>query len=257
MSSDTKSADKWPLNLSVNKSQPPVSIVTATYNRRKFIPRLIDYILYQTYPRERLQWVIFDDGTDRIWDLLEPYASTLNIVYLTSDVKLNISEKRNKLHNAASGELIVNMDDDDYYPPERVSHAVQTLLGKKVDLVGSSKVFLYFTDDASIWEVGPYTHIKKNHSTFGTMAYTKAYAVAHKCDESKTYAEEVEFTNNYKTPLYQLDPMKVMLVICHAENTFSKHKLRDTENPLVKKSSYKLKSFIRDAKIRDFYTSLK
>ena len=55
-------------------------------------------------------------------------------------------------------------------------------------------------------------------------------------------AEELSFTNNYKTPLAQLDPMKTMLVMCHSENTFSKGKLRDTPSPIMRKTGLKLKN---------------
>lgn len=32
------------------------------------------------------------------------------------------------MHEKSKGDILVYMDDDDYYPPERVSHAVETLL---------------------------------------------------------------------------------------------------------------------------------
>lgn len=230
---------------------PPVSILTPTYNRRKFLPWLITHIRAQVYPRERMEWVILDDGTDCVRDLLEPHTSELNIVYIRSETKLNIGEKRNRLHAAARGTILVNMDDDDYYSPDRVSHAVQTLLSKKVELVGSTRNFLFFSDDGGIWEVGPYN---KNHATFGTMAYTKKYAVSHPCDPTVVYAEEISFTKNYTTPLAQLDPYKVMCVICHSENTFSKNKLRESPSPLIRKTSLKLNVFMRKSEMREFYS---
>jgi glycosyltransferase involved in cell wall biosynthesis len=237
----------WP---TVNKTHPSVSILTPTYNRRRFLPWLIECIRAQTYPRDRMEWVVYDDGTDKIEDLLIPHMKELNIQYFSSDSKLNIGAKRNFLHTKARGEICVTMDDDDYYMPERVAHAVLTLQRNKTTIVGSTRNFLYFTDDGSIWSVGPYG---PRHGTFGTMAYTREYARAHPCNEDVTHAEEVNFTESYKAPLAQLDPFKVMLVMCHSENTFSKHKLRDAADPLIKKTDYKLKAFIRDAKLREFY----
>jgi len=241
---------EWPANLPKRPTHPPVSIVTPTYNRRKFIPMLIEHIKAQTYPAERMEWVVFDDGSDPIEDLLKPHEKTLNIRYLRSETKLNVGAKRNRLHAEARGEVIVVMDDDDWYSPERVAHAVQTLRARKVQIVGSTRNHLYFTDDGSIWETGPFN---PNHGTFGTMAYTKAYAVSHPCDETVTYAEEVAFTKNYSEPLAQLDPMKVMLVMCHSENTFSKHALRDKPSPVMKRTELKLRTFLRTAAMRDFY----
>lgn len=242
----------WPANLPKNPAFPPVSILTPTYNRRKFIPWLMECIRAQTYPKERMEWLVYDDGSDPIEDLLTPHKESMNIRYFRSESKLNIGKKRNFLHGEARGTILVTMDDDDYYPPERIAHAVHTLLAKKAPLAGSSINHLYFTDDRSIWRIGPYN---PRHGTFGTMAYTKEYAMTHPCDESKLNAEEVEFTESYKAPLVQLDPLKVMLVMCHSENTFSKDKLRSTTNPLIKQTDMKLKAFIRNAKMREFYAT--
>jgi glycosyltransferase involved in cell wall biosynthesis len=243
----------WPDEIKRVKSTPFVSIVTPTYNRRQFIPWLIRCVEHQTYPREYTEWVIYDDGSDSIYDIIEPFISTLNIRYIRGDIKLNVGAKRNALNAAARGDIIVTMDDDDYYPPERISHAVQMLQLRKCEIAGSTRLNLYYTDDGSIWEVGPYN---SKHATFGTMAYTKRYAETHKCDESVVYAEEAAFTSNYSEPMAQLDPNKVMLVICHNDNTFSKDGIRKGgENPVVKKTGMKIRAFIKNADLRNFYKS--
>ena len=41
--------------------------------------------------------------------------------------KMTLGAKRNYMHRFARGDIIVYMDDDDYYPPTRISHAVETL----------------------------------------------------------------------------------------------------------------------------------
>jgi len=228
-----------------------VSIITPTCNRRKFLPWLIDNIKQQTYPREYMEWVVYDDGTDSIRDVLEPHMATLKIRYIREETKANIGVKRNRLHAEAQGDILVTMDDDDYYPPERVAHAVRKLLTTKVEICGSSRNHMLFTDDKSIWEVGPYAPY---HATFGTMAFKKSYTLTHSCDESVTFAEELSFTNRYSSPLAQLDPMKTMLVICHSQNTFNKDKLRKEGSPAVKKTQLGVKSFIKSKAARDFYT---
>lgn len=247
--------------------KPFVSIVTPTYNRRRFIPQCVAGIRAQSYPLDHIEWLIYDDGIDKIGDLVSPDSPLvrgLRVRYFSSDSKLNIGIKRNFLHDQAAGEVIVTMDDDDYYSPDRVLHAVNTLIstckphiskplgGCEDGICGSSRNFMYFTDDKSMWEVGPYG---PRHATFGTMAYTKAYALKHRCDESVTYAEEIVFTNNYKSPLVQLDPLKVMVVICHRENTFNKDKLRNDTNPFIKRSGIKLRQLVRDSSAREFYTN--
>jgi glycosyltransferase involved in cell wall biosynthesis len=242
----------WPDNLTKSNSQPPVSILTPTYNRSKFLLGCIECIKAQTYPKERMEWVVLDDGPEPIWNILAPYEKELNIQYVRKESKMSIGAKRNLLHELARGTILVNIDDDDYYSCDRVKHAVHRLLSSKLQIAGSSRNVLYYTDDKSIWEVGPYGNY---HATFGTMAYTKKYAVEHPCNETVAYAEEIEFTKKYTEPLIQLDPLKVMVVICHNANTFSKDKLRHEISPNVKKTSLKLKSFISDKKLRDFYVN--
>jgi glycosyltransferase involved in cell wall biosynthesis len=243
----------WPSNLTANPAKPPVSIVTPTYNRNKFIPALIECIKDQTYPKERIEWLVYDDSNTPVWELLLPYEKELNIRYFRSETKLTIGEKRNKLNEEARGTYIVTMDDDDYYFPQRVATAVQALLSHKMDIAGCSRNQLYFTDDASIWHVGPYGVY---HATFGTMAYSKKYANAHKCDETVAFAEEIKFTNRYTEPLLQLNPDTVMLVMCHKENTFNKSKLRTDGNPSFKKTDLKLDDILKNPKLRDFYKSV-
>ena len=51
--------------------QPFVSICTPTFNRRPFIPYMIKCFEHQDYPREKMEWIIIDDGTDSIEDLVK------------------------------------------------------------------------------------------------------------------------------------------------------------------------------------------
>ena len=237
---------------------PLVSIVTPTYNRRRFIPALIKMIQSQTYPINRIEWLIYDDGQEEIKDLIDEARKSLpKTFFIWSEEKLTIGEKRNSLNDRARGEIIVAMDDDDFYFPERVSEAVYALTtkrdGVKYELAGSSEAYMFFTDTKEIWKAGPYFH---GHATNGTMAWTKNYALKHRYDETVAYAEEKSFLENYKNPLVQLNPMKVMLVMSHSDNTFDKTELRKTENPWLVKTSLKINDFIEDPELREFFNGL-
>ena len=234
---------------------PLVSIVTPTYNRRRFIPSLIKIVQQQTYPRDLLEWLIYDDGQEPIGDLIDAAKADLpKTRYIFSEDKMTLGEKRNKLNEEAQGEIIVAMDDDDFYFPERVSAAVTALQNAPaVDLAGSSKVFMYFTDTKDIYEIGPYF---PKHATNGTMAWRKRYAMSRRYDETVAFAEEKSFLEDYKNSLIQLNPYKVMLVMSHSDNTFDKTQLRNKENPLFKKTVLKLKDFIVDKELREFFGSL-
>jgi hypothetical protein len=122
-----------------------------------------------------------------------------------------------------------------------------------VDLAGSSEIYMYYSDIKVIYKLGPYA---PTHATNGTMAWRKKYSDSHLYDETVTHAEEKSFLDEYKHPMIQLDPMKVMLVMSHTDNTFDKKKMRDqVGNPYVKKTTMKLRDFIRDGKIREFFAT--
>uniref|UniRef100_A0A6C0DNZ2 Glycosyltransferase 2-like domain-containing protein n=1 Tax=viral metagenome TaxID=1070528 RepID=A0A6C0DNZ2_9ZZZZ len=236
-------------------SRPFVSVVTPTYNRRRFLPSLIQCYLSQTYPKDRMEWIILDDGEDCVRDVFEEAIkkhSIPNVRYIYKDEKHLIGAKRNILNKEAKGEILVAMDDDDFYFPERVAHAVTRLqAAPKVELAGSSEIFMYYTDIQKIYRLGPYG---ERHATNGTMAWRKSYTLTHTYDETVTFAEEKSFLDQYRHPMVQLDPKKVMLVISHSENTFDKKKLRDTPNPYMKLTDIKLSQFIRDANLRAFFS---
>jgi glycosyltransferase involved in cell wall biosynthesis len=229
-----------------------VSVITPTYNRRKFIPYLIECYKSQTYPKNQMEWIIYDDGSDSVRDLFDNLKLP-NIRYIYEEEKQNIGVKRNRLNKEANGDIIIAMDDDDYYPPERVSYVVKMLRARPgIQLAGASEIYMYYSDIQKIYKLGPYA---QNHATNGTMAWLKSYANNHSYDENVTHAEEKSYLDEYKNPMIQLDPFKTMLVMSHSENTFDKKKMREIENPFIKITSFKLKDFISDKNARDFYAN--
>jgi glycosyltransferase involved in cell wall biosynthesis len=236
------------------KDFPFVSVLTPTYNRRRFIPYLIECYLHQTYPKDRMEWLIYDDGSDEVRDLFisGKAAAIPNLRYIRETEKVNIGAKRNRLNREAKGDIMVAMDDDDYYPPERVKAAVQAFKQYPgTELAGSSEVYMYYSDIQQIYKLGPYM---KTHATNGTMAWRRSYALTHTYDETVTHAEEKSFLDEYKHLMIQLDPKKVMLVMSHSENTFDKKKMREQpNNPFVKKTELKIRDFIAQPFLREFY----
>jgi glycosyltransferase involved in cell wall biosynthesis len=227
---------------------PYVSVVTPTYNRRRFIPALIECFKSQDYPTNRIEWIILDDGTDKVRDIFD--KSSVSVRYYSEDIKRSIGFKRNRLNNLAKGDVIVCMDDDDYYPPERISHAVVSLYNSKINICGSSEIYLFYSDTKEIYRVGPYS---EGHATNGTLAYRQSYLENHRHDEV-THAEESSFLNNFTESMIQLDPFKVQLLMSHSENTFDKKKIR--ENPMFKLTELRLEHFIKNKKLSEFYKSI-
>lgn len=262
------------INRTVAVMLPFVSVCTPTFNRRPFIAAMLQCFHHQTYPKDRMEWIIVDDGTDPIEDLVSQHPC---VQYYRLGEKISLGKKRNLMHEKARGDIIVYMDDDDYYPPDRVSHAVETLLHHKkrktgVKLAGSSEMCIYFksgerssphpsssgpatTGRGQMVQFGPYG---PNHATAATFAFWKELLselnLAY--DADACLAEERAFLRGYTVPMAQLDPMKVILVFSHEHNTFDKRVLLQNlgkPNSGMQVSTRTVADFIKEPDLLRFY----
>ena len=259
----------------MQQMQPPfVSVCTPTFNRRPFIAAMMQCFNHQTYPRDRMEWIIVDDGTDPIDDLVSQHPC---VQYFRLGEKISLGKKRNMMHEKARGDIIVYMDDDDYYPPERVSHAVNTLLDHRkrktgIKLAGSSLMCIYFKPEnrrfsepfpldppnpgrGQMVQFGPYG---PNHATAATFAFWKELLtdLNLKYEEDACLAEERAFLRGYTVPMAQLDPMKVILVFSHEHNTFDKRMLLSNlgkPNSGMRISTRAVTDFIKEPSLLQFY----
>ena len=231
--------------------KPFVSVCTPTYNRRKFIPQLIKCFENQNYPKQLMEWIVVDDGEDSVEDLFRDVEC---VKYFRVEEKMKLGRKRNFMHEKTKGDILVYMDDDDYYPPDRVNHAVNRLRAVPRALAaGSSIVYIYFNDLDKIYQFGPYG---PQHATAGTFAFRRELLKQTRYDDNAEIAEEKKFLKDYTVPLVQLDPMKAILVFAHQSNTFDKRRLLVNAHPnFVRETKLKPKLFIRDEKLRNFYKS--
>jgi hypothetical protein len=147
------------------------------------------------------------------------------------------------------------MDDDDYYPPERIAHAVERLEQNKSALcAGSSEIYIYFKHIQKMIQCGPYG---PNHATAGTFAFRRELLKITKYDEHAAIAEERAFLKEYTIPFVQLDPLKTILVFSHEHNTFDKRKMLDNPHPdYLKESPKTVDMFIKfknERRVKHFF----
>jgi glycosyltransferase involved in cell wall biosynthesis len=215
---------------------------------------MFDCFRNQTYPKDRMEWIIVDDGTDKVGDVIRA-SGISQIKYFEVPNKLTLGAKRNLMHSYCKGSMIVYMDDDDYYPPDRVEHAVERLLeNPKAMCAGSSEIYIYFKHIQKIVQFGPYS---SNHATAGTFAFRADLLKTSKYDENAALAEEKAFLQNYTVPFVQLDPIKTILCFSHEHNTFDKRRLLESGyNEFMKESPKKVEDFIKkdsESKIKKFF----
>ena len=119
-----------------------VSIITPTTNARKnhlqFVAKCVQHQDYKGI----LEWVIIDGTKEGESDLeitinkIKQMKKMPKIVFISQDLTRNnlIGSLRNILNQTAEGEILVNFDDDDYYPEKRVSHAVNKITSSRKNL---------------------------------------------------------------------------------------------------------------------------
>lgn len=198
-----------------------MSICTITRNRPGLLELLAACVAAQAYPPERLEWVVIDDsdlGPEP--DLAAARAAGIRVHLVRLQVPQSIGAKRNLCHAHASGDLLVVMDDDDYYPSSRVPEAVAVLLGGEGDLALCIRMPLLLLPEESRW-LSPSFHA--GAATANTMAYRRAYLEAGHCFDPEAWeAEEPSFLKGAARPPLLLDPVRSLTCIGHGGNTVDK-----------------------------------
>lgn len=108
-----------------------ITILTPTANRRHLFSLPIRNFLNFNYPKEKLNWIILDNGEKGIQDIV-PRNKKIIYEYINPNIKkLNISQMRNRLVEMSNTDIVMFMDDDDYYPPESIIARTKCLLKYK------------------------------------------------------------------------------------------------------------------------------
>ncbi len=130
----------------IQPTRPFVSIITPTYGREDFISAITDCVRAQTY--EEIEWLVLDDSEHPSAELCNNSWNKLKYIHSTD--RLSIGEKRNRLLDMASGDVILHFDDDDYYGCDYVMRAVQRLQKNQSDISLLSGFFAVHLDMGNI-----------------------------------------------------------------------------------------------------------
>lgn len=203
-----------------------ISVITITqYKRREALQLLYKCILNQTKRPD--EWVITEgsqskEEADQNALLINEFikSSEIPIVYVPYQGETKLGGLRNRGNKSCSGDIVVCMDDDDFYPSTRIQHVVDRFAEYPyVNLAGCTNILIYDYGIKQFYQCKGYN---PNHSTNNAMAWRKCYTATHQHDESKTFGEESSFTNQFSEPMVQLSPIHTVIVSSHSENTFDK-----------------------------------
>jgi len=133
--------------------QPPVSVITPSYNQGQFLGAAIDSVLAQDYPR--IEYLVVDGGSsDSSLDVLRSYD---NRVRWISEPDRGQADAINKGVTLTRGELVAWMNADDVYAPGAIGRAVAVLQAhQQAALVYGQAEFMDHRGNA----LGPSSHVR-------------------------------------------------------------------------------------------------
>lgn len=191
-------------------SLPKVSLVMPTYNRPQYVPTAIRSFLQQTY--SNLELIIVNDG-GYIFHL--PQDSRIHVFDL--DNRTPTGTKRNIGADAASGDIIANLDDDDWSMAHRIKSQVMHLENSQKAVTGYNVTICYHEKSKNFYrnQGGP------PYFASGTsQMYWKSWWKQHPYPDA-TFGEDSVFarTARLANQLAIVPPGKMLVARKHEANT--------------------------------------
>ncbi|KWB79381.1 hypothetical protein WL42_12510 [Burkholderia ubonensis] len=132
------------------------------------------------------------------------------------------------------------MDDDDYYPRDKISYAVGELMNHEATFSGCDQIYIWYSHINKIYKTAAWG---RNHALNGTFAYHRRFLTNHRHDDAATLAEETQFLNGFTARVLQLDPRRSILCVSHSANTYDK----DFVLASSERTDLTLEDFVHDA----------
>ena len=211
---------------SLEKTMPPeadlpkVSVITITRDRRAFIPLAKYCMIAQSYPEDKLEWVIVDDGKDQIKDLVSDIPF---VKYILVDEPMTIGAKRNLAIEKASHDILVMMDDDDVYPNNSILTRVAHLLAtpQKECLLSSVIPCYDIHEKKSFMNVPPMQLGMADRVSEATMCFTRKFWEDRKFPDQQI-AEGGAFLRGRESMCREMSPQEIIVSLTHKKTTSSR-----------------------------------
>lgn len=233
------------------QKMPFVSVVCPTWNRREFLPYLLYIYQYQDYPADKRELIILDNSAQSNQDLIDMMVDPLlhNVRYIHSPERLPLGRKRNMLNELATGEYIISFDDDDYYPPEKISHQVTEMRSHNALFSGSDRIYVWYSHLDKMYLTHPFG---PHHALNGTFGLHRNLLKRNRYQDDATLGEEQAFLNNFTTPVLQIAPEKAIVCISHSTNTYDKDFIMGSSTPV----DLRLDDLVKDPNLLAHYRRL-
>jgi len=240
--------DPVTLNLS-DAELPHVSILIPCYKRREFLPLIISNIQTQTYPKDKLELVILQDGPEDLFQDLHvrslfELAIGIKFIYkYEKNIRRSIGEKRNRLVKMASHKICAMMDSDDIYLSDYVRYSVNGLKEYNAGITSSAcMTFVYPRLD---FKMSAIRCGFKYQCHEACAVFTKKYFNSVGGFQKSSQGEGVKLFQGAESKILNLDIQRLMICVCHDNNTIDKQQFLKINNDFAEFGDDSLKNLLK------------
>lgn len=162
-----------------------LSILTATYNRGKYLNKLYESIVKNLIDELEIEWLIMDDGSnDDTEEIVKQFTSMdkLTVKYFKQENQGKM-QAINNLMQYVTGELVMDCDSDDHF----VINAFKNIYEKVPNLLNDDSLYgLVFLKDESKNKLSGNFFLKENERTTMFDLYFKQGTLGEKIIVFKT-----------------------------------------------------------------------
>jgi hypothetical protein len=215
-----------PMRFLSDEELPKISVVTLTYNRKKFLDLAFHNILVTDYPKDKIEWVIVDDSDDpkeQASDKIIKFGrenGPLTMTYIPL-AKRTIGRKRNVGIFRAEHPIILFMDDDDHYPPSSFRRRVSALLTHpwKPEAVVCTTIACYdLQHGISAVNTPPWSLGLSKRVSEATLTFYKSFWEV-KNFPMVNMAEGDEFIEGRADSVLEIPPQQIIVAMSHGSNS--------------------------------------
>jgi ADP-heptose:LPS heptosyltransferase/glycosyltransferase involved in cell wall biosynthesis len=197
-------------------TQPLLSCIMPTADRRRFVPGAIRCFLAQDYAEKEL--VIVDDGADPVADLI---PDDPRVRYLRAETRRPVGAKRNFACREARGQVLVHWDDDDWSALWRLRYQIDQLRETNADICGLNRIWFYAREEKRAWEY-VYPSRQKPWVYGASLCYTREFWQRHPFPEIRL-GEDTRFVwADARARVHALPDSRFLVALIHDKNTSRK-----------------------------------
>lgn len=115
-----------------SQSDPLVSVLIPTYNRKWLLPRTLESVLTQTY--QNIEVVLVNDAGEDVQEIVNQFNDP-RIKYFQNEKNLDLAGTRNVALKHATGDYICLLDDDDIHLKYTLEFRMYMIKKLKADVV--------------------------------------------------------------------------------------------------------------------------